>query len=158
MISKGESDKIEFKSSFRYDVENGKADKNLEFECIKTIAAFLNSEGGTLFIGVEDKKGIIGLETSDFLTFSRPDKIDEWRKNFDNKLENSFNNSIHALINLQFVVIDNKTIAIVTISSSPNEIWITNNKGVEELYIRRMASSKALQGQEITQYIKLHWK
>ena len=44
---------------------------------LKTIAAFMNSEGGTLFVGVVDNGNILGIE-KDFETFSDRKNWDGW--------------------------------------------------------------------------------
>jgi hypothetical protein len=57
----GESLTVEFKSSFHWDVRQNKPVEDRKLDVLKSIAAFLNSKGGTLFIGVEegDKNGEI---------------------------------------------------------------------------------------------------
>jgi len=67
LLSKNESSILEYKASMwtRYKtvskiatkeiVDIGKKDKVLEDEILHTVAAFLNTEGGTLLIGVKDK-------------------------------------------------------------------------------------------------------
>ena len=54
MIDKGESDELEFKSTLRWDIKEGIVNKKLEEVILKTVAAFANSQGGTLLIGVDD--------------------------------------------------------------------------------------------------------
>ena len=54
LIELGESSILEFKSTFQWDVVKGEQNKALRLSSLKTIAAFLNSQGGTLLIGVED--------------------------------------------------------------------------------------------------------
>lgn len=61
LIALGESATLEFKSTLQWDVIQGKLNKELRFSVLKTIAAFLNSAGGTLIIGVDDSGGIVGL-------------------------------------------------------------------------------------------------
>ena len=61
LIEEGESETIEFKSTFKYDIEENRHNNDLTHLISKTVCAFLNSRGGTLFIGVEDNKNIIGL-------------------------------------------------------------------------------------------------
>ena len=61
LILAGESDTVEFKSTLRYDLRSKEVNKKLEYVIAKTVAAFLNSEGGNLFIGVDDKQNILGL-------------------------------------------------------------------------------------------------
>ena len=66
LIKEGESDKVEFKSSLRYDYKNSNVNKSLEEVVVKTIAGFMNSDGGMLLIGVGDKGAILGLENDYF--------------------------------------------------------------------------------------------
>ena len=62
LIGLGESYTLEFKSTLQWDVVQGGMNKVLRLSCLKTIAAFCNSEGGTLVVGVEDDGTIIGLQ------------------------------------------------------------------------------------------------
>ncbi|MCK5169909.1 MAG: putative DNA binding domain-containing protein [Bacteroidales bacterium] len=52
IINKGESETVEFKSSFSKSV-------------IETIVAFSNTEGGNILIGINDRKEIIGVSITD---------------------------------------------------------------------------------------------
>jgi len=73
LIEQGESSTLEFKATMRYNLHERKnRDKVVEHNCIKTIAAFLNSNyGGNLLIGVRDDKKVMGTAIDDF---SDPDK------------------------------------------------------------------------------------
>src|SRR3546814_11123953 len=63
MIFEGESEELEFKQTLRWDVKEGRVNKDLEAVVVKTVAAFGNSiDGGTLLIGVEDSGDAGGLE------------------------------------------------------------------------------------------------
>ena len=62
LIKRGENEKIEFKSTLRINLHTKEQDKKVENSVLKTIVAFLNSEGGTLLIGVSDCGEIIGIE------------------------------------------------------------------------------------------------
>ncbi len=66
LIQKGESELVEFKSSLRWNYHTGKYDKDVEHASLKTIAAYLNSKGGSLIIGVNDDAEIIGIENDHF--------------------------------------------------------------------------------------------
>ena len=65
LIAAGESQSLEFKSTARFDVKQNKTGPYLERVIVKTIAAFLNTKGGTLVIGVEDNGTVYGL-TEDY--------------------------------------------------------------------------------------------
>lgn len=69
LILNGESDKVEFKQSFSFDVkkfQNTGIKERLEaneFNIPKSVCGFANNFGGTLFIGIEDRtKNIVGLQ------------------------------------------------------------------------------------------------
>jgi hypothetical protein len=61
LIAAGESATVEFKSTARWDVRNSKPEKFIERVIVKTVAALLNTQGGTPVIGVEDDGKVYGL-------------------------------------------------------------------------------------------------
>jgi type I restriction enzyme R subunit len=76
LLARDEDKLLEFKSSLRWDRAAEEKSKLVEAAIIKTVAAFLNSEfGGTLVIGVDDRKNVVGLET-DYATLRKPGKDD----------------------------------------------------------------------------------
>jgi hypothetical protein len=158
LIQKGESQSLEFKSTLRIDLKSDKPEKFIEHSVIKTLAAFLNSEGGTLIIGVEDNKNIMGLE-ADFNSFSKPDKLDEFQKHFDNLISKTLGNRFHHYLKIEFPTIEDKTICVITIKEKSDEpVYVVNDTGQETFYIRRTASTIDLKPSEMQKYIKEHWK
>jgi hypothetical protein len=73
MILQGEGQLVEFKSTLRYDMHTHQVNKKLEHVIAKTVAAFMNSDGGSLFIGVDDHGNAIGLDL-DYSTLKKPDR------------------------------------------------------------------------------------
>jgi len=66
LIRKGENHSVEFKSTLRWNLFTNKKDKAIEKAALKTMAAFMNSNGGMLIIGVTDEGSILGLDTDQF--------------------------------------------------------------------------------------------
>jgi len=66
LIELGENEFVEFKSTLRYNLHTKKTGKEIEHAVLKTLAAFMNSSGGTLIIGVDDQKQILGLGNDRF--------------------------------------------------------------------------------------------
>lgn len=62
LIIAGESAELEFKQTLRWDVDKGQPSKKMEEAIAKAVAAFANTDGGTLLIGVHDTDGALGLE------------------------------------------------------------------------------------------------
>jgi CRP-like cAMP-binding protein len=66
LIELGETEHVEFKSTLRWNLFTDKKDKAIEHAALKTIAAFMNAEGGTLIVGVADDGEILGLKRDQF--------------------------------------------------------------------------------------------
>jgi hypothetical protein len=160
LIKKGETSNIEFKSTLRVNLHTSNPDKKMEHSCMKTLAAFANSSGGTLFIGVDDAKEILGLEI-DLKSFgNKKDLMDEFQKHLDNLIEQYFTNAFFSLVKISFPLINEKTICMLEVKRSSNKHIILNNKSdgnKQEFYIRRSASTKALEASEMIEYIKTNW-
>jgi hypothetical protein len=157
LIAKGESPFVEFKSTLRIDLKTNKPEKFIEHSVIKTLAAFLNSDGGTLIIGVEDNKNILGLDI-DFNSFSKDDKLDEFQKHFDNLISKTLGNRFHHYLKIEFPEIQDKTVCVITINQKSKEpVYVVNDSGQETFYIRRTASTIDLKPSEQMKYIKEHW-
>ena len=159
LLQKGESPTIEFKSTLRVDIRAGNiVDKKIENSVLKTLAAFLNSAGGTLLIGVDDSKNILGLDL-DLNSFPKGDKMDEFQKHFDNLIARSLGNRFQRYLKVEFPEIEDKTICSITINEKSEEpVYIVNETGQETFYIRRQASTIDLKPSETVKYIKEHWK
>lgn len=157
LIKLGESSKTEFKSTLRVNMHTKSPDIKMEHTCLKTIAGFINTNGGTLLIGVSDSKEILGLET-DYNSFNKPDKLDEFQKHLDNVIESSLGNSAYSLLNLYFPEIDGKTICRIDIEFKKSGAIMMKSKGKgEEFFIRRSASTKSLKPSEMLTYEENHW-
>ncbi|NOX85918.1 MAG: ATP-binding protein [Chlorobi bacterium] len=158
LISKGETEFVEFKSSLRWDYREEKVNKSLEEVVLKGIAAFSNAKGGTLIIGVNDDLEIVGLEP-DFNTFKKQtaDYFElHLRKLINNRYGIKFSNR-HVL--MQFPVIDDKIICVIRISAGTSPLYLkTKNKQgqeVEIFYVRSgNASHEITSLKEIHEYIK----
>ncbi|MBO4502187.1 MAG: ATP-binding protein [Candidatus Methanomethylophilus sp.] len=66
LIQEGESFSLEFKSTIRTNLNTGEKDKRMEKAVLKTLVAFLNSDGGTLLVGVSDDGEILGVDLESF--------------------------------------------------------------------------------------------
>ena len=160
LLANGESKTVEFKSTLRYCLRQNNPQKYVEHSAIKNLAAFLNSEGGTLFIGVDDDGNILGLEETDFASFRGDNKKDEFVKNFDNLVQNYFGNDMVHKFKVEFETIEGKTIALIHIKDKATApVIITNpeKNNLEEFYVRRNASAIALTMYEMLKYSKENW-
>src|SRR5207253_7846290 len=66
LLKQHESKTLEFKSTLRWNLRENRKDDVVTHAVVKTIAAFLNTEGGDLLIGVADDKTVIGIGLDQF--------------------------------------------------------------------------------------------
>jgi hypothetical protein len=157
LITNGESKTVEFKSTLRYCLKQNSPQRYVELSAIKNLAAFLNTEGGTLFIGVDDDGSILGLENTDFASFKGTKKKDAFSLHFDNLVQTYFSNAMASKFELEFIELEGKTIVSIHIkdkASTPVIIKNPEKSNNEEYYVRRNASAVALTMYEMLAYIR----
>lgn len=125
LIQQGESTTLEFKYSARWNLKEDKKDKTMEEVILKIVAAFLNSEGGTLLIGVADDGQIVGLQ-HDYKTVKPQQNRDGYERFLTELLlQNNFGLDLSDLIKFSFHIIEQKEVCKVTISKSPRPVYLT---------------------------------
>jgi hypothetical protein len=154
MIVAGESQLIEFKSTMRYDMRTGEVNKKLEHVIAKTVAAFMNSEGGNLFIGVDDSQNAIGLE-KDFATLSKLNQ-DGFQLHLSNLLDKYLGRDVMKLWKLDFPIFDDKVICHVKVTGSNKPVFVIH-EGKEEFFVRKEGSSQPLNRAEQHEWSKGRW-
>lgn len=157
IISEGEHQNLEFKSTFGYNIQEENPDKNMKFIITKTIAGFLNSDGGTLLIGVEDDGSILGLEKDYDCSFKK--NKDSFLMEFRNNLESSFKDVIvRRNINYKIESINGKELLVVDIEKSTEHIFL-KKENQKILFVRRGNKTDPISdAEEIHEYIKDNWR
>jgi hypothetical protein len=155
LIAKGESNTLEFKSSARWDFKQNKQNKAMEDVVVKTVAGFLNTDGGDLLIGVDDERNMIGL-AHDYKLFGKKDSRDAYENFLTTLLLNNFGKDTSALISISIHALDSKDIARVNVKHAPKPVFVKDGAG-EHLYIRAGNSTRLLSTREAIDYCKMHW-
>ena len=150
LIARGESEHLEFKSTYRWDVRQQRTNRALESIVIKTIAGFLNREGGTLLIGVEDNGNIIGID-SDFQTLKHKNR-DGFERALMDTVKTSLGGNACALLHCRFHDIENKTICRVIVESAVEPVYY-HEDSVARLMVRTGNSTRELDAREAHAYL-----
>jgi hypothetical protein len=148
LLNEEESKNLEFKSSLQWDHNQGKVNKELKKIIAKTVAAFLNTEGGILFIGVSDNGEVIGLE-EDINSFNS--SKDKFLKKLSETINKHLGPDNHALIVPRFLKKDQKDICVLKINRSNRPVYLKDRQK-NKFYIRTQNSSMELAGTEADQY------
>jgi hypothetical protein len=154
---------LEFKSSLRWDYRQEKANPDLEKVILKTLAAFGNTDGGILLIGVDDDKKIIGLE-KDFQSLKRPD-ADYYEIHLRNLLHKEMGvKYVSKHIRTQFeTTVNGETVCKIKVipGDEPQFLKVKdkNGKQDEKFYVRSGNSSQEIVSMaEINDYVNKRFK
>jgi hypothetical protein len=151
LIKQGETAKLEFKSTLRWNLHSNKADNRIEHAVLKTIVAFLNTDGGTLLVGISDQGDILGTEPDHFRN------SDKYLLHFGNLLNTSIGKKHLHCIKYAVVPCEDKEILRVECKSSPEPVYLKKG-GVEEFFIRTGPSTVQLSLSEVVDYSKKHFQ
>lgn len=155
LINSGEHEKLEFKTSLRWDAKRNQVNKELEKMVMKTVAAFLNSEGGCLLIGISDSGEPIGLK-NDFATLAKPN-VDGFENHFNNLFNNMIGAEFRRFVKLSFNNINEKVVCLTNVEPSRKPVYLkTENE--ENFYIRTGNVTTPLKISEAATYISSWWQ
>ncbi len=151
IIQADEGMEVEYKSTFQWDVKENKKNTELQKASLKTVAAFLNSAGGTLVIGVTDDKQIFGLDQDIKLT---RDSLDWFEQTFRNVLDNAIGVDFAPYCNVRFSKApDEKQVCVIEVKKSKEPVFL-KFQGKEEFFIRRGNATKTLTAKEQHDYVR----
>jgi hypothetical protein len=157
MICAGESARLEFKSSARWDFKLLQVNKTLEHVVVKTIASFMNSDGGTLLIGVADSGEILGL-AHDFQTLGSKANADAFENWLTTRLLEAIGRDRIRLLRVSFQTIEGKTVCRVDVDRSSRPVYLAEANGAEKFWVRMGNSTRDLSISEAHAYVDEHFR
>lgn len=124
----------------------------------KTIAAFLNSHGGTLLVGVTDTGAVVGIEPDFPYLGKLRQNADGWLLSFRTIAIEALQADVWGLINVALARKDDHLIAIVRVPARSVETWHKDKDTLaEQFYVRAANSSEPLTGAALIRYIRDHF-
>ena len=155
LIAKGESSDLEFKSSFRWDLKENKVNRALENVILKTLAGYMNGNGGTLLIGVADDGAIVGLE-NDYKTLKKPDR-DGFEQALMTSVATQLGGDACRSVQAVFQSVEQKDVCRVIAAPAHRPIYLRAGE-TPKLYVRTGVSTRELNVQEAVNYMDARWK
>jgi hypothetical protein len=149
-VQEGESASREFKETARWDLAENRSNPALELAVVKTVAAFLNADGGTLFIGVSDAREARGLER-DYATLRRRPNRDGYEQFLWNLL-GQLGRDLMPLVRISFPVVEGHEICALEVAPAPRPVYVRDN-GADVLYVRYGNLSQPLPLAEAVTYV-----
>jgi uncharacterized membrane protein YeaQ/YmgE (transglycosylase-associated protein family) len=160
LLAAGESDRVEFKSTARVNLHTGAKDERMEQVIAKTIGGFLNGDGGTLLIGVDDAGTPLGL-AADYATLKVPDadRYELWLRDL---VSTSLGQNAAAAVGIEFTPLPDvdgePVVCRVTCLPSPRPVYLRSGKSAApELWVRTGNSTRQLSVDEASSYVMHRW-
>jgi Putative DNA-binding domain len=153
LIKRGESKTLEFKSTLRWSLkENRKDDKGVTHAVLKTIAAFVNTEGGDLLIGVADDGLVVGVEHDQL------ENDDKFMRHLAQVVRNGLGDRAGTCIDPRMQAVDGKSVCVVTCQRSPEPVFL-KWKGIEaasegDFFVRSGPGTVRLPTESAKEYIR----
>ncbi len=147
-----ESKTLEFKSSLRWNLkQDRKDDRSVTHAALKTIAAFLNTEGGDLLIGVDDDHKVLGVE------HDRLETEDKFMLHLAQVVRNGLGDRAGTCIDPRTQKVEGKTVCLVICQRSPEPVYLCW-KGLEktqagDFYVRTGPGTVRLGGADVEKYV-----
>ena len=150
LIGMGEGMGLEFKSTLQWDVVAGQRNKGLRDAVLKTLVAFMNTEGGTLLIGVEDSGEIFGLERDLSLVGGSQDRFLQLLNSLVvDKIGIQYSPYVHAGMDS----VDGESVCVVAASKSSEPAFMSGQRG-REFYVRVGNTTRFLDAEETLSFIE----
>ena len=156
LIAGGESKLVEFKQTARVNAHTHKRDPVLELMVIKTVAGFMNAEGGSLLIGVTDTGEVSGIEP-DLKTLGRRQTTDGFALWLNNLLDKSLGPTAASLVRISFESHADETLSRVDVAPSNEPAFVKGAKGEADFYIRLNNATRRLNTAEALNFIRSKW-
>ena len=146
LVSAGETLGVEFKSALRVNLHTGDEDTRIVHGVLKTIAGFLNTQGGTLIIGVSDDGLPVGIEVD---RFANEDKM---HQHLANLVKDRIGSHIALYLHSHFGEFQGKRVLIVECYRSNSPAFVKDGDA-GRFYVRNGTTTIELSGDDERQFI-----
>jgi len=147
LISEGESDSTEFKSTLRVNLHTRKTDSRIEQAVLKTLAGFLNTEGGTLIIGVADDGTPLGIDADNF-----PSE-DRMSRHLTNIVNDRMGPNTWLEMRANFEDYEEGRVLVVQCKQSPEPVYVRDGND-EHFWVRTGPSTTRLSISDTLEYTR----
>lgn len=151
LIATGENERLEFKSTLRWNLRKKRADKALEQVIVKSIAGLMNHRGGSLLIGVSDTGDAVGI-SADCETL-RHKNADGFERALMDIVRSALGAHACALIHCQFPWLDETPICRLVVEQAKIPVFVQDGK-VARYMVRTGNSTRELDAREVHAHLE----
>lgn len=146
---------VEFKSTARWNVRERRKDRRMEDAVVKTVAGFLNCDGGTLFVGVDDECRPVGLAYD--VAAVRPSSVDGFVNWLTTRLIGALSHAAVMRTRARIDALDGIEICRIDVAASSVPVYAQMSDGRKVFWVRMNNSTRELPEIEIEDYVRDRW-
>jgi DNA-binding response OmpR family regulator len=146
IIGEGENDRTEFKSTLRWSLKESKMNHGVEIAWLKSVAAFLNSDGGRLLVGVDDQGVPLGIQPDAF------ESEDKYLLHVNNLLQQHIGVEHAANVRFGLHPVGNLKVLLIECSPASKPVFLVD-AGQEAFYVRTGPGTRKLTMSEMLAYV-----
>lgn len=151
-----ESRCVEFKATLDWNVLRGERDPNLRLGFLRSLCAFLNSQGGTVYLGVADDGSVLGL-SDDLDAIDDPNPHDVFEGRIRQLAMGMIDPPPLDCLDVRFEPVRDSLVCMVTVPARPGVTYLvqkrSNGKTEEDVYVRDGPRTIRLTGRVRDQFV-----
>jgi type I restriction enzyme R subunit len=158
LIENDEDYAVEFKSTARYDLATKDKSAEIETAIVKTVAAFLNTDGGTLLIGIGPDRELVGLGFD--YPHVKPANADGLVNWLTTKLISAVGHTPATKVRIRIEDYRGTDICRVDVAPSRTPVWAKTSKKDAAFFVRFNNSTRDVSSESqeaVEAYIADHW-
>ena len=156
LIGDGESNVLEFKERARWSHGTDKKGKSEQI-IVKSVAGFMNGEGGSLLIGVTDDGRVTGLN-ADYATLSTGNR-DGFERFLTQLIGDKISGPSPSLCRISFHEVEGMDVCRVDVAASSKPVFAcpVNSKDFTDFWVRQGNKTEQFHGSELLDYREDRW-
>lgn len=147
MVRVGENPTVEFKCAIRTNLHTGREDERIVWSWLRTVAGFLNLNGGTLVIGVADNGTAVGLDADRFAS------EDEMSSHVMELVRSRLGEQHLKHVHPRFEEYQGKRVLAVDCWAADKPVFM-RHEGADHFFVRTGATTRELSPTQTDEYIK----
>ena len=146
ILSEGENERTEFKSTLRWSLNENKINHGVEIAWLKTVAAFLNSDGGRLLVGVDNQGVPLGIGPDGF------ENEDKYLLHVNNLLQQHIGVEHAANVRFGLHSVGGLKVLLLECTPASKAVFLTD-AGQESFYVRAGPGTRKLTMSQMLAYV-----
>ena len=147
---------VEFKSSLEWNTRTRERSPDLKKGVLKTIAAYLNTEGGQLFIGIDDTGKAIGIG-HDLAQLDSKKPRDVYEGKIREYLKNHIDPCPYGAVSVSFPEVEGVQVCLIEVSPQEGVAYLVwkgaDGRPTEEIFVRDGNRTVSLSGRARDRFV-----